>query len=144
VLFSIAGGDDLTMFEIQDAAKVITESVDPNARIIFGTVRDEKIKKGELRITVIASNFPEAVQRRATSLFAGNPAAQAEEDKRGKIFNSFSGSKEKFQEEIMGQRKPEPVQSQVQPPQPAPVPPIDDTDDDWGAVPAFLRRSKLK
>jgi cell division GTPase FtsZ len=29
------------MFEIQDAAKIITESVDPNARIIFGTVRDE-------------------------------------------------------------------------------------------------------
>ena len=35
VLFSIAGGDDLTMFEIHDAAKLITESVDPNAKIIL-------------------------------------------------------------------------------------------------------------
>ena len=35
VLFSIAGGEDLGMFEIQEAAKVITESVDPNAKIIF-------------------------------------------------------------------------------------------------------------
>jgi len=59
VLFSIAGGDDLTMFEIHDAAKFITESVDPNAKIIFGTVRDEKLKKGELKITVIASGFPD-------------------------------------------------------------------------------------
>ncbi len=59
VLFSIAGGDDLGMFEIQDAAKIITESVDPNAKIIFGTVRDEKLKKGEVKVTVIASNFPE-------------------------------------------------------------------------------------
>ena len=45
VLFSIAGGDDLGMFEIQDAAKIITESVDPNAKIIFGTVKDDKLKK---------------------------------------------------------------------------------------------------
>ena len=64
VLFSIAGGDDLTMFEIQDAAKVITESVDQNARIIFGTVRDEKLKKGEVKITVIASSFPELQARK--------------------------------------------------------------------------------
>src|SRR5690606_4928348 len=57
VLFSIAGGDDLTMFEIQDAAKVITESIDPAAKVIFGTVRDEKLKKGEVKVTVIASGF---------------------------------------------------------------------------------------
>ncbi|MEK7585362.1 MAG: cell division protein FtsZ, partial [Patescibacteria group bacterium] len=36
VLFAIAGGKDMTMFEIQEAAKVIIESVDPNAKIIFG------------------------------------------------------------------------------------------------------------
>ena len=59
VLFSIAGGDDLTMFEIHDAAKLITESVDPNAKIIFGAVRDDKLKKGEIKITVIASGFPD-------------------------------------------------------------------------------------
>ena len=58
-MFSIAGGDDLTMFEIHDAAKLITESVDPNAKIIFGTVRDDKLKKGEIKITVIASGFPD-------------------------------------------------------------------------------------
>ncbi len=60
VLFSIAGGEDLTMFEIQDAAKVITESIDPQAKVIFGTVRDDKLKKNEVKVTVIAAGFPEA------------------------------------------------------------------------------------
>jgi len=135
VLFSIAGGDDLTMFEIQDAAKLITESVDPNARIIFGTVKDEKLKKGEVKITVIASSFPENMQKKATSLF---PNAMHEEDKnRGKIFNSFSPAKiEKAVEEVLPQGANLNKKSET--------PVIDDTEDDWGAVPAFLRRSKLK
>ena len=137
VLFSIAGGDDLGMFEIQDAAKIITESVDPNARIIFGTVRDEKLKKGELKITVIASSFPENLQRKATSLFP----QKAEEVTREKIFNtmpSFMKQPEKSAPQpVVEDRRPEP---EVQPP----AAHLEDDNDDWGAVPAFLRRSKLK
>lgn len=122
VLFSIAGGDDLTMFEIHDAAKFITDSVDPNAKIIFGTVRDEKLKKGEVKITVIASGFPDSMTKRA--LFG------AEEEGRGKIFNAvFSKDKGGKKEEEEEEEKKQNV--------------IDD-DDEWGAVPAFLRRSKLK
>ena len=117
VLFSIAGGDDLGMFEIQDAAKIITESVDPNAKIIFGTVRDEKLKKGEVKVTVIASNFPENFTKK--TLFQSQPAL-ATEDK-SKIFNAIPVTPE--------------TREKVE---------IDDTDDEWGAVPAFLRRSKLK
>jgi len=130
VLFSIAGGDDLTMFEIHDAAKFITESVDPNAKIIFGTVRDEKLKKGEIKITVIASGFPESVLRK--NLF-GDRGSMVEEPEKGKIFNSMFNKEEKedkketFQEE-QNEKKPN----------------IIDDDDEWGAVPAFLRRSKLK
>ena len=129
VLFSIAGGDDLTMFEIQDAARIITESVDANAKIIFGTVRDEKLKKGEIKITVIASGFPENLVKK--SLFQDNP-----EDKKGKIFNSvpsFTGAKETKVEE----KRSEPTAT-------ANTKIEDNEDDDWGAVPAFLRRSKLK
>ena len=59
VLFAIAGGDDLTMNEIQEAAKVITESIDPDAKVIFGAIKDERLKKNEIKITVIASGFPE-------------------------------------------------------------------------------------
>jgi len=59
VLFSIAGGDDLGMLEIQDAANVITEAIDPDAKVIFGAVTDETLKKGQVRVTVIATGFPE-------------------------------------------------------------------------------------
>src|SRR6056297_1847973 len=59
VLFAIAGGEDLGMLEIQDSARVITESIDPQARVIFGAIRDEKLKKNELKVTVIATGFPE-------------------------------------------------------------------------------------
>ena len=137
VLFSIAGGDDLTMFEIQDAAKVITESADPQARIIFGTVRDTKLKKGEVKITVIASGFPEALAKK--TILGGDAAAglheaerapeKKEDEKRGRIFNTFgSPSSTPQQPSAKEAKKPSP----------------DDEDDDWGAVPAFLRRSKLK
>lgn len=57
VLFNIAGGTDLSMAEISDAAKVITENIDPEAKVIFGAVQDDKLKKGEIKITVIATGF---------------------------------------------------------------------------------------
>jgi cell division protein FtsZ len=138
VLFSIAGGDDLTMFEIQDAAKVITESVDPNAKIIFGTVRDEKLKKGEIKITVIASNFPENNIRssKSTSLFQNFNSAD-EAPSKGKIFNTVSAPVEKPAPSIKEMEIKKPVGTPA-------ASPIEDNDDDWSAVPAFLRRSKLK
>jgi cell division protein FtsZ len=45
------------MIEISEAAKTITESVDRDAKVIFGAVLDEKMKKGEIKITVIATGF---------------------------------------------------------------------------------------
>lgn len=57
VLFNVSGGSDLTMFEVNEAAKVITESIDRDAKVIFGAVNDEKLKKGEVKITVIATGF---------------------------------------------------------------------------------------
>ncbi len=136
VLFSIAGGDDLTMFEIQDAAKVITESIDPNARVIFGTVRDEKLKKGEVKVTVIASGFGESAGPMPTvkskSLFTSAPAENKEE--KGKIHNSVIAPKE--------EPRPEPVKQAPIEDKKSSIPTISNDDDDWGAVPAFLRRKK--
>lgn len=57
VLFNVSGGPDLTMWEINEAAKVITESIDKEAKVIFGAVHDEKLKKGDIKITVIATGF---------------------------------------------------------------------------------------
>ena len=58
VLFNITGWTDLSMFEVDEAAKIITESVDPDANIIFGaTIREDY--EGELKITVVAAGFDE-------------------------------------------------------------------------------------
>jgi cell division protein FtsZ len=56
VLFSVSG-NDVTLNEIQEAAKVITKNTDPKAQIIFGAVKDKNLKKGELKITVIATKL---------------------------------------------------------------------------------------
>lgn len=69
VLFAISGGEDMTMLEIQEAANVITKSVDDYAKIIFGAIRDERLKKNEIKVTVIASGFPEISNGKNQSLF---------------------------------------------------------------------------
>lgn len=56
VLFTITGGPNLSMYEVSEAAGIITSSVDTNARIIFGAVIDENMGD-EIRITVIATEF---------------------------------------------------------------------------------------
>jgi len=56
ILFSVSG-NDITLNEVKAASKVITENVDPGAQIIFGAVKDDTLKKGEIKITVIATKF---------------------------------------------------------------------------------------
>ena len=57
ILFNVSGGADLGMNDVNEAAKVITESIDPEARVIFGATFDSRLKKGEIKITVIATGF---------------------------------------------------------------------------------------
>ena len=114
VLFAIAGGEDLTMNEIQEAAKVITESIDSDAKVIFGAINDNRLKKNELKITVIASGFPEATENKK-SLFQAQPKEEKREEKK-EIHNSLINNAKK--EETL------------------------DEEEDWSAVPAFLRRGK--
>jgi cell division protein FtsZ len=180
VLFSIAGGEDLTMFEIQDAAKVITESIDPEAKVIFGTIRDDKLKKNEIRITVIAAGFPElakadagkGVSRQTTQKIMSEVVPPLKEERR-KIFGTplrdlglgreavrDSGrdlGREPIQQmPVPAAREKEAVRdsgrdsvrdiSVKEKPEEKKIAPAakEDDDDDWGAIPAFLRRSKLK
>lgn len=56
ILINITGGTDLSMFEVDEAAKVVTESASEEANIIFGTVIDDK-SAGEIKVTVIATGF---------------------------------------------------------------------------------------
>ena len=56
VLFNVVGGNNLTLFEVNGAADVIKQAVDPEANIIFGVAQDPTMDK-EVRITLIATGF---------------------------------------------------------------------------------------
>jgi cell division protein FtsZ len=58
ILFTITGGPGLGMYEVNEAAKVITSKADANAKVIFGAVINEDVKD-EVAITVIATGFGE-------------------------------------------------------------------------------------
>ncbi|HNU95526.1 MAG TPA: cell division protein FtsZ [Candidatus Paceibacterota bacterium] len=125
VLFAISGGEDLTIHEIQQAAKIITESIDKDAKVIFGTIQDEKLKKGEMKVTVIATGFPTDMPKR--SLFQINQKKEeleSEDKKEDKEENSS--------QYIKKNDKNKEVEDDLF---------VDDTDE-WSTVPAFLRRNK--
>lgn len=62
VLFNITGGPDMTMFEVDEAARIISSSADPDANIIFGSVIKEELSD-QIKITVIATGFDETQAR---------------------------------------------------------------------------------
>ena len=62
LLLNITGGEDLTLFEVNEAAGVISEAADDDANIIFGAVVDEKLK-GKISITVVATGFGDEVRQ---------------------------------------------------------------------------------
>lgn len=157
ILFVVAGADDLGIMEVQEAAKVISESIDKNAKVIFGIMRDEKLKKGVIRIIVIATGFPEGsigtphsgLERSLFSL----PVEKREEE-RGHIYNEVLKREEKKEIE-----KPEPKKKEVivddsvleekeeplvtaLPHKREATPIVPEDDEAWGAIPAFLRRHK--
>ncbi len=172
ILFVVAGSDDLGIMEIQEAAKVINESVDPNARVIFGMMHDDKLKKGQIRIIVIATGFPEGAvhstgssNAQERSLFAMASTERREED-RGRIYHELLKRDDRAEEPAKPAIKDRP--SDERPEQPvqqrsvsiAPVEkvepivtatprrreevsaPAPEDDEAWGAIPAFLRRHK--
>ena len=143
VLFVVAGNEDLGILEVQEAAKVVSESVDKTAKVIFGIMRDEKLKKGQIRIIVIATGFPEGSGETTMgerSLFSLTPKEQT--DTRGKIYNEVLERKEP--EEDAPRKKEEPVvTAQPQKREEKSVTPVvEDDDNGFGVIPSFLRRNK--
>lgn len=155
VLLAISGGDDLTIHEINEAARIITDSIDKDAKVIFGTSKDDKLKKGEMKITVIATGFPTDAPKKSlfasqstpivntqqttiSSIFSKKPdisnipintgdkdqASQEKKEIHNSIPNDYIKKTDKkiFGEEIIVDDE--------------------DTDDEWNAIPAFLRRPK--
>lgn len=124
VLFAIASNDDLTMAEFQDAAKIITESIDKDARVIIGTILDDRIKKGELKITVIATGFPTEGNKKG--LFSQSPR---------ELFNRQQDHADR--EKPMIQKPEKPAEADI-----TDTDIVDEDMNDFGAIPAFLRRNK--
>ncbi|PIR96782.1 MAG: cell division protein FtsZ [Candidatus Doudnabacteria bacterium CG10_big_fil_rev_8_21_14_0_10_41_10] len=82
VLFNVTGGKSLSMYEVDEAAKYITKSVDPDAKIIFGAVIDEKMED-EVKITVVATGFGEGSRRKPVDSVA--PVMSMEEKKEEQV-----------------------------------------------------------
>jgi cell division protein FtsZ len=62
ILFNVTGGNNLGLFEVNEAAEIIQETADPEANIIFGTVVDERMGD-DVMITVIATGFDSSKKR---------------------------------------------------------------------------------
>jgi cell division protein FtsZ len=152
ILLAISGGDDLTLHEVAEAAKIVTESADKDAKVIFGTSRDERLKKGEMKVTVIATGFPGSTPRK--SLFEGIPQTQARMEAATPIASSprqvIDDTPQTPKPQIHNSIDANDTQSQISGKQ-KPIPEVieddsvlggDDDMDDWSAVPAFLRRKK--
>jgi len=77
VIMNVTGGSDLTLYEVNEAAQVIYNAVDPDANIIFGAVIDEKMQ-GDIMITVIATGFKQRAESSSSILEEASKAvAQA-------------------------------------------------------------------
>jgi len=120
VIFNVAGGTDMTMMEINEAAKVITEAIDPQAKVIFGAVTDTTLKKGEIKITVIAAGF-------------GEQAFKKEREER----------KDKIESRTEPMRQETPPSSTKKGAFSGQVNPIDDVGNEEWDIPAFIRK-KMK
>jgi len=94
-----------------------------------------------VKVTVIATGFPEPAGSHSARTVVSAPIEREEESVRGRIFNSLTTPKAKEETST-----PAPVAAAPEPkaePRPVAAEAAED-DEDWGAVPAFLRRSKLK
>jgi len=67
ILLSITGGPDLSLWEVNESAKAVAEAAHPDANIIFGAMLDDKLRDGQVWVTVVATGFPESRGRSRTS-----------------------------------------------------------------------------
>ncbi|MCD8494846.1 MAG: cell division protein FtsZ [Candidatus Pacebacteria bacterium] len=130
VLFSISAGDDLTMREVQTIANIVTESIDVDAKVIFGTIKDAKLKKGEIKVTVIATGFEPGADKKKSLFEAKEPKKETREP-------AIEVEQPIIRRDIPDTAVGEPKIKKVEV--------IDDENpDEWSAVPAFLRRNSDK
>lgn len=154
VLFNVSGSSDLTMLEINEAANIITENVDPNAKVIFGAVCDDQIRKGDIHITVVATGFGDEGRGATPGLISRvtprndesiikirkeSSAASVEEDPMEEIFEEepVSFSERRIETNMIIDEK---IQPKVAPFRGEEK----EDDDDELEIPAFIRKKMSK
>lgn len=125
ILLNIVGGEDLSMSEIDEAATMISKSVDPDANIIFGAAIDEKLID-QIKITVIATRFDE---KRMKLFQFQRPRADQEAEK--------EDEPEEVEEDSL---YPPEEEEKKEPERNRPTPTSSPADSDEFDIPAFLRR----
>src|SRR3989344_2157639 len=124
VLFNIIGGNDVSMSEVDEAARMIADAVDPDANIIFGATIDESMVD-QIRITVIATGFDEA---RKTLQGLTRPFVQS-------VHTTTSTTQTQTDDTDDQEKLPE---TPTTPPHNGELPP---EEDQWD-IPAFLRQGR--
>lgn len=149
ILFNITASKDLAMFEIDQAAKIITKNIDPDAKVKFGAVVEEDLLD-EMRITVIATGFDDSIKKSRTPGFP--PMNQTREAQSSTVSDVSPRPMKPVTpaplQEPMTRPAPEPrspqfTQQKTEPTMEMPSPGIMDDDEDQLDIPAFIR-NKLK
>jgi cell division protein FtsZ len=163
ILFTITGGPDLTMYEVSEAAKAVTESVDSDAKIIFGAVLDENLKD-QLKITVVATGFDDiqtqntlirpvntALNKTPNYFVAHEPKREEEKEKEkeeqpayqtvpsGNTFNSYDAKQLEKETLSPDDRDPD----KIKPADVLSKPGDSVSDDEDLEIPAFIRRKMM-
>ncbi len=126
VLFTVSGGADMGMVEVHHAAKIVTESVDAEAKIIFGAVNDPRLRKGELKVTVIATGF-------------GDHAVRAPHDAAEKEVQKATPPEAAREHGVVLEKKQEYKEAPASAPKPF-SPEVTKISDDGWDIPAFIRK----
>jgi len=132
VLFSVAGGKDLKMSEVNDVAKAVTANLDPNAKVIFGAYQDRGLKEKSMRVTVIATGFSGVIsgsRMNTPTLFFSNESPKAI------TIEEPIGKKEKLTLQNKEDREREKVREEREKKQEL-------NDQEPWEIPAFLRKKK--
>lgn len=89
VLFNITGGMDMTLFEVNEAADIVSQAAHPDANIIFGAVQDANYD-GHVKITVIATGFDNGIARPQSAPYTVSRSVPDYD--RGKLYNVSGGT----------------------------------------------------
>jgi cell division protein FtsZ len=135
VLFSIAGGKDMKMSEIDEVAKAVTANLDPNAKIIFGAYHDRSLKDKNIKVTVIATGFTSVMGGGTRILNA--PTLFFDEEKSHMPAIRYGGEAEKPRIETKKKVEPEDSEEEEEDDKKLPF----DSQEPW-EIPAFLRKKK--